>query len=217
MAVTLRKLAKGDKKIKIETNWLELLQSLYSMPPKWLDITFITIIVALNCITYCISEEINRTILQTLIQIYSTILGFGVGGYAVFAVTSNKDYIIDLIDYESPTYKLPLYKVHLMVLIKFIIVTSLALLFLTLIYFSLIIQENDHYRSQIMGYLGFLGDYTTIANTTNIIVSLFTGALIGSSIIELKNFVFNIYNMSLTYAKYLCLNRENPKIVPERA
>ena len=139
--------SKENQKIKIEKNWLELVQNLYSMPKKRLDITFILCIVALSYFSYWIPQEIDVRVPQTLIQIYSTVLGFGIGGYAVFAVTSNKEYIVDLVEYEPDTYKLPLYKVHLMVLIKFIIVTTLSLLFFTSVYFTLNFQENEQCRN----------------------------------------------------------------------
>lgn len=200
----------SKEKNYIEANWLELLVSAYSkLRFKKIDFCLIVIIIMLSITLFNINQEINSEHLMILIQIYTSLLGFGIGGFAIFATTSNKDYIARLMNFKSKNNSnFGLYKVHMLVMSKFIICLALSLITLCFFYFILEYQKNELFSELIYDFINtFHLNYSQCFTVINTSVSFILGLIIGASLIELKNFVFNIYNMSINYANYVVIEK----------
>ncbi len=192
----------------IEENWSDLLKSLYiKLNFKKIDFIVIIIFAAIGIPTSCCFNGMNAEFISLLVQVYSSCLGFGIGGYAVFATINNQKYLKELM--EHPTEEnsnLSLYKLHLLVMLKLIIILSITLIGLLIIFFSIkteLLAQLTKILEPIMQEIDIQPN--SVIQISNSIGGLILGALIGATIIELKNFIFNIYSTSLTYANFVRL------------
>lgn len=117
---------------EFETNWIQLLYSAFwrlekRKLPVLLSIFISTVFAFLGGILFEIQvkNDFYINILSLWAQVYGSLLGFGIAGYAVFAALGGSDYTQALMNKKSTTNsEIPLFKVHLLVLIKFLVVVG---------------------------------------------------------------------------------------------
>jgi hypothetical protein len=186
---------------EFETNWVQLLYSAFWRLEKriapiitMLVISFLFAALGGFLFELQVKVELYEALLSLLAQVYASLMGFAIAGYAIFAALGGSDYTQALMHKKSSyNFKIPLFKVHLLVLIKFLVVVGISLIWFLVCYFLVLFQKQEI-------YLFTPNNFQWVS--AGVILGLITGFLIAISFLETTAFIFNVYSMSLTQAFY---------------
>lgn len=186
---------------EFDRNWFELLHSAYCRldlhVPSFLFLLLLSTL--FGAIGYAVvnskaQEDFFVELFSILTNVYASLLGFAIAGYALFAVLGESRYLNAIMAHRvrEKYGSMPLLKIHLLCLVKFLVALGIGLIvFLTALILAYIHRYTD-LRLFTLNQL-FINELGTFSG-------MLIGFCIGIGIVEAKSFIFNIYNIALTHA-----------------
>lgn len=129
-----------------------------------------------------------------LVATYASLLGFVIAGYAIFTSSSNPVFSLELWKFVESKSKMPLLKVHLLVFIRLFIVVFIALFIL------LGLSLFFRIRQSTLPHLSMSNSFRALLQGVTI---AFMGWSITAVAVQLKILIFNLYDLTLTQARFL--------------
>ena len=135
-----------------------------------------------------------------LSQIYASLLGFIIAGYAIFTSVGNPKFLVELWKHTEKRSGLPLLKLHLLVFVRLFIVVFAALIF------SMAHSTLSRLWPTVMGEIQISTKIRTFGQAFSMGV---LGWTLTATAIQLKTLIFNLYDLTLMQVQFLQVDSDS--------
>lgn len=137
-------------------------------------------------------------ITDILSVLYATLLGFIIAGYTIFTTAGNPRFLSEIWKHVDSRSGLPLLKIHLVVFIKLFAV----------VFASMIVAVFHSFIFRLFPNSALL----TLGKELEVVIQMISLGLIGISMtataIQLKIFMFNLYDLTITQVRFLVIDEK---------